>query len=93
MRRVVITGAGTINPLGHDVPATLAAMQAGTCAIGPLDIRDVDRLQIQIGAQVRGYDEADHFSRQDLSLQTACVLNPFAHTWQLKSLVSLCVFL
>ena len=68
MRRVVITGAGTINPLGHDVPATLAAMQAGTCAIGPLDIRDVDRLQIQIGAQVRGYDEADHFSRQDLTL-------------------------
>jgi nodulation protein E len=68
VRRVVITGAGTINPLGHDVPATLAAMQAGTCAIGPLDIRDVDRLQIQIGAQVRGYDEADHFSRQDLTL-------------------------
>ncbi|WP_394153239.1 beta-ketoacyl-[acyl-carrier-protein] synthase family protein [Loktanella salsilacus] len=68
MRRVVITGAGTINPLGHDVPATLAAMQAGTCAIGPLDIRDVDRLQIQIGAQVSGYDEADHFSRQDLTL-------------------------
>ncbi|MEH6654366.1 beta-ketoacyl-[acyl-carrier-protein] synthase family protein [Loktanella salsilacus] len=68
MRRVVITGAGTINPLGHDVPATLAAMQAGTCAIGPLNIRDVDRLQIQIGAQVRGYDEADYFSRQDLTL-------------------------
>jgi nodulation protein E len=68
VRRVVITGAGTINPLGHDVPATLAAMQAGTCSIGPLDIRDVDRLQIQIGAQVRGYDEADHFSRQDLTL-------------------------
>lgn len=68
MRRVVITGAGTINPLGHDVPATLAAMQAGTCAIGPLDIRDVDRLQIQIGAQVRGYDEVEHFSRQDLTL-------------------------
>jgi|TARA_R110000787_G_scaffold123231_3_gene234184 nodulation protein E len=68
VRRVVITGAGTINPLGHDVPATLAAMQAGTCAIGPLDIRDVDRLQIQIGAQVRGYDEVEHFSRQDLTL-------------------------
>jgi len=68
VRRVVITGAGTINPLGHDVPTTLAAMQAGTCAIGPLDIRDVDRLQIQIGAQVSGYKEADHFSRQDLTL-------------------------
>ena len=68
MRRVVITGAGTINPLGHDVPATLAAMRAGTCAIGPLDIRDVDRLQIRIAAQVRDYDETAHFSRQDLTL-------------------------
>lgn len=53
MRRVVITGAGTINPLGRDVPATLKAMQDGVCGIGPLDIRDVDRLQIQIGGQVR----------------------------------------
>lgn len=68
MRRVVITGAGTINPLGHDVPSTLSAMRAGQCAIGPLDIRDVDRLQIQIGAQVKGYDEAAHFTRQQLVL-------------------------
>ncbi|SHE45341.1 3-oxoacyl-[acyl-carrier-protein] synthase II [Loktanella atrilutea] len=68
MRRVVITGAGTINPLGHDVPSTLAAMQAGRCAIGPLDMPDVDRLMITIGAQVRDYDEAAHFSRQDLTL-------------------------
>ena len=68
MRRVVITGSGTINPLGHDVPTTLAAMRAGACGIGPLDIRDVDRLQIRIGAQVRDYDETAHFSRQDLTL-------------------------
>ena len=68
MRRVVITGAGTINPLGHDVPATLAAMRAGTCAIGPLDIRDVDRLQIRIGAQVRDVEEANRFSRAELTL-------------------------
>ena len=27
MKRVVITGAGTINALGHDVPATLEAMR------------------------------------------------------------------
>ncbi len=68
MRRVVITGAGTINPLGHDVASTMDAMREGRCGIGPLDIRDVDRLQIKIGAQVRGYDEADHFDRQKLTL-------------------------
>ena len=43
MQRVVITGAGTINPLGVNVPATFEAMREGRCGIGPLDIRDVDR--------------------------------------------------
>ena len=67
-RRVVITGAGTINALGVDVLATNAAMKEGRCGIGPLDIRDVDRLAIQIGGQVRGYDEQAHFNRQQIAL-------------------------
>jgi nodulation protein E len=68
MHRVVITGAGTINPLGSDVPSTFAAMREGHCGIGPLDIVDVDRLSIQIGGQIKGYDEAAHFNRQQISL-------------------------
>lgn len=68
MKRVVITGAGTINPLGHSVDATLGAMREGRCGIGPLDIRDVDRLTIQIGGQVRGYDADAHFNRQQQAL-------------------------
>ena len=67
-RRVVITGGGTINALGHDVASTMAAMKEGRCGIGPLDIRDVDRLSIQIGAQVKGYDEQSHFNRQQIAL-------------------------
>lgn len=68
MKRVVITGAGTINALGASVPETLAAMAEGRCGIGPLDIRDVDRLSVQIGGQVRGYDEQAHFNRQQIAL-------------------------
>jgi len=68
MRRVVITGAGTINALGADVPQTLDAMKEGRCGIGRLDIRDVDRLAIQIGGQVKGYDEQAHFNRQQIAL-------------------------
>lgn len=68
MRRVVITGAGTINPLGRNVPATMEAMREGRCGIGPLDIRDIDRLQIRIGGQVRDYDETAHFNRQQIAL-------------------------
>ena len=68
MRRVVITGAGTINPLGHDVPSTLEAMREGRCAIGPLDIRDVERLSVRIGAQISGYRPEDRFNRQQIAL-------------------------
>jgi nodulation protein E len=68
MRRVVITGAGTINPLGRNVLATMEAMREGRCGIGPLDIRDIERLQIRIGGQVRDYDETAHFNRQQIAL-------------------------
>ncbi|NCO85699.1 MAG: beta-ketoacyl-[acyl-carrier-protein] synthase family protein [Rhodobacterales bacterium] len=68
MNRVVITGAGTINALGNDVPSTLAAMREGRCGIGPLEIRDIERLSIQIGGQVKGYDEQAHFNRQQIAL-------------------------
>ncbi len=68
MRRVVITGQGTINALGHEVPTTLAAMREGKCGIGPLDLRDVDRLSVKIGAQVTGYDPEALFNRQQIAL-------------------------
>lgn len=67
-RRVAITGAGTVNALGHDVPQTLAAMREGRCGIGPLTFRDVERLSVRIGAQVRGWAAEDHFDRQQVAL-------------------------
>ena len=68
MKRVVITGAGTINPIGHTVPATLEAMREGRCGIGPLEMRDVERLSIRIGGQVKDYDPDTHYNRQQQSL-------------------------
>lgn len=68
MKRVVITGAGTINALGHSVAATQAAMREAVCGIGPLNIRDVDRLQIQIGGQVKGFETEGRYNRQQISL-------------------------
>ncbi|MEM6324931.1 MAG: beta-ketoacyl-[acyl-carrier-protein] synthase family protein [Pseudomonadota bacterium] len=68
MRRVAITGAGTINPLGQTMAETFEAMREGRSGIGPLEIRDVDRLSVKIGGQVRGYDEQSHFNRQQIAL-------------------------
>ncbi|MFZ5751143.1 MAG: beta-ketoacyl-[acyl-carrier-protein] synthase family protein [Pseudomonadota bacterium] len=68
MRRVVITGAGTVNALGLSVPETLRAFREGRCGIGELEVQDADRLAIRIGAQVRGWDPEAHFNRQQIAL-------------------------
>ncbi len=68
LRRVVITGAGTINALGRDVATTYAAFREGRCGITQLDFRDVDRLSIQIGGQVHNWQPEDYFNRQQILL-------------------------
>ncbi|MEM6727641.1 MAG: beta-ketoacyl-[acyl-carrier-protein] synthase family protein [Pseudomonadota bacterium] len=68
MKRVVITGAGTINALGHSAPETMKSMAEGKLGIGPLEFPNVDRLSIKIGGQVTGYEESEHFNRQQIAL-------------------------
>lgn len=68
MRRVVITGAGTVNALARDLPGTLAAMAEGRTGIGPLELADVERLSVRIGAQVTGWEPEALFDRTKLSL-------------------------
>ncbi len=57
-RRVAITGAGTVNALAQDVAGTWEAFRAGRGGIAPLDLRDLDRLGVQIGGQVKAWDES-----------------------------------
>lgn len=66
MKRVVITGAGTVNALAQDVGGTFEALREGRCGITALEIPEIDRLSIKIGGQVHGWDAEAHFSRQQL---------------------------
>jgi nodulation protein E len=68
MRRVAITGAGTVNALAQGVSGTYSAMAEGRLGIGPLDLPDVSRLSAKIGGQVRGFHPDQHFSHKDLGL-------------------------
>jgi len=68
VKRVAITGAGTINALGVTVDQTLDAMREGRCGIGPLSFRDVERLSIQIGGQVNDFVPETVFNRQQMVL-------------------------
>ncbi|MEM1277247.1 MAG: beta-ketoacyl-[acyl-carrier-protein] synthase family protein [Pseudomonadota bacterium] len=68
MHRVAVTGLGVISALGVGREAHFAGLAEGRNGIRPLEIRDVDRLMVQIGAQVREFDEIAHFGRQELAL-------------------------
>lgn len=68
MKRVVITGAGTVNALAGDVAGTLAAFRDGRSAIGPLDFPEVERLSIRIGGQIRGWEAEARHTRSELAL-------------------------
>ncbi|MEL6203936.1 MAG: beta-ketoacyl-[acyl-carrier-protein] synthase family protein [Pseudomonadota bacterium] len=68
MPRVVITGQGSINALGRSAVETTRAMAEGLCGIGPVDVRDVERLTVKIGGQVRNYDPEAEFNRQQIAL-------------------------
>lgn len=72
-RRVAITGAGTVNALGPDVTTTWAALAAGRVAIGPMDFEEIERLTVRIGAQIKDWDGAAHFARQEMALYDRAV--------------------
>lgn len=68
MGRVVITGAGTVNPLGQNVADTFAGFRDGRCGIGKLDIRDAHRLRVSVAGQVHGWTPEAHLDAKQLGL-------------------------
>ena len=68
MRRVVITGMGSISALGFDASACWQAMREGRVGIGPIVNIPTELLNVKIAAEVRGYDPAAHFDPKRLVL-------------------------
>jgi 3-oxoacyl-[acyl-carrier-protein] synthase II len=55
-RRVVITGMGTVNPLGSDVPSTWKALCAGRSGVGVIEQFDTSAFKIHIGGEVKNFN-------------------------------------
>jgi 3-oxoacyl-[acyl-carrier-protein] synthase II len=56
LRRVVITGMGTLNPVGNDVPTSWNALLKGVSGIAPLEGLKTDDLAVRFGGQIKGFD-------------------------------------
>ena len=60
-RRVVITGLGTVTPLGHDVETTWKSLLAGQCGIDKITLFDAAAFDCQIAGEVKNFDPGPSF--------------------------------
>ncbi|MGB0721213.1 MAG: beta-ketoacyl-[acyl-carrier-protein] synthase family protein [Gammaproteobacteria bacterium] len=66
--RIVVTGLGVVSALGNDVATFDEALFKGDVGIGPITLYDDGPVEMRVAAEVRGYDEKDHFSNSQLTL-------------------------
>ncbi|MEJ1177932.1 MULTISPECIES: beta-ketoacyl-[acyl-carrier-protein] synthase family protein [unclassified Pseudarthrobacter] len=69
--RALITGAGTINPLGSNVGQTWEALLAGRSGIAPLDQEWAGQLPVRIAGQVTA-DLSEHLTTRELKRMDRC---------------------
>lgn len=58
-RRVVITGIGSINPMGHDVETVWKGLKESQSGVGYTTIFDASRFPTKISAEIKGWDITD----------------------------------
>ncbi len=58
-RRVVISGIGVINPMGHDVETVWSGLQNGESGVGYTTIFDATRFPTKISAEIKNWDITD----------------------------------
>jgi len=60
--RVVVTGMGTINPLGLSVEEFWEGLVAGKSAIGPITHFDPSNFRVKVDAEVHGFDATKYMN-------------------------------
>jgi 3-oxoacyl-[acyl-carrier-protein] synthase II len=65
-RRVVVTGLGTINPLGNTVEEYFDNLEKGVSGAGPITHFDPEKFKTKFACEVKNYDPAAFFDRKDV---------------------------
>ena len=55
-RRVVVTGIGMINPMGHDAESVWQGLQAGESGVDYTTLFDASGFPTKISAEVKNWD-------------------------------------
>ena len=64
-RRVVITGAGAVSPVGNTLPETWEGLIAGRSGAAAITSFDASTLKTRFAAEVKGFDIAQHLGSKE----------------------------
>jgi beta-ketoacyl-acyl-carrier-protein synthase II len=65
MERVVITGMGTVNPLGLTVEKSWRNALNGVSGVGPITLFDSSALNVHFAAEVKGFDPSNYMDPKE----------------------------
>ncbi|MBQ8531348.1 MAG: beta-ketoacyl-ACP synthase II [Parabacteroides sp.] len=65
LKRVVVTGLGTISPLGHTVSETWDGLINGKSGAGPITHFDASKFKTQFACEVKGFDPNTLMDRKE----------------------------
>ncbi len=65
-RRVVITGIGTINPLGHNIEEYFSNLEKGVSGAAPITHFDTEKFKTKFACEIKNYDPNNHFDRKEV---------------------------
>ena len=66
LRRVVITGMGTVNPIGNDVASTWSGLRKGVSGIRAIERFPADDLPVRFAGQIEGFDASNVFEKKEV---------------------------
>lgn len=66
IRRVVVTGIGTINPLGNDVAEFFANLEKGVSGAAPITHFDAGKFKTRFACEIKNYDWTRYFDRKEV---------------------------
>ena len=64
--RVVVTGLGTISPLGLDTKSTWDNLLSGVSGIGPIQSFDASKFNTRIAAEVNNFDASNYLDKKEV---------------------------
>ncbi|MBP5547588.1 MAG: beta-ketoacyl-ACP synthase II [Bacteroidales bacterium] len=65
LKRVVVTGLGSLTPIGNDVATTWQSMLDGVSGASPITRFDATHFKCRIACEVKGFDPLNYFDKKE----------------------------